>query len=234
VENQRRLFEGGQDGDLMEHEEMEEETSSALDISVSADSSPPPLSACISPPSLPPQQMDLDLSLTFSALVDDTLQTQVSPSLKTTGSKPWSRSGSPRKDSLAPRGKSTTPKRAASPSHSRSTSPDKKNYPGARDVKRIRVNEPKEGRMYPSLTDIESQTETETELEPETDTEGESVEDDRTILGVSECSSLGAQVERMAKGHNGTEDESPAAQFGITLQTPKRNRYYRPTEDVSN
>lgn len=31
------------------------------------------------------------------------------------------------------------------------------------DVKRVKVNEPKEGRLYPSLSDIETANETETE-----------------------------------------------------------------------
>jgi hypothetical protein len=83
------------------------------------------------------------------------------------------------------------------------------------------VNDPKPGRMYPSLTDIEStETETESEMNPqdeEFDLDYNYDEDMDSETSHVSGSSLGTHIERAAKQN-----------------APRRNRHYRPTEDVSN
>lgn len=107
-----------------------------------------------------------------------------------------------RAGSRSPRG---SPKRSVSP---------KSQYPGSRDLKRVKVNEPKQGRIYPSLTDIDA-TETETDVGA---TEEEEIEEDLDSSGNSLVSgfSLGTHIERVAKQN-------------VLARKP----HYRPSETVN-
>ena len=125
--------------------------------------------------------------------------------------------------------------RSVSPTKSKRSASPKSKYPGSRDVKRIRVNEPKPGRIYPSLTDIESATETEAENEIDErihdqndDDEMENYEDD---VSIESGFSLGNHIQHIAERAKAEIEDAAAVDVKVTPM--KRNPHYRPTEDVS-
>lgn len=98
----------------------------------------------------------------------------------------------------------------------RSTSPVRSFPAESHAVKRIKVNSPKPGRMYPSLTDIETETETEVE--------GCCSDDESMNDSMESGQSLGAEIENIAKTC------SPIRPTVVGGKVPVR---YRPSEDVS-
>ncbi|CAL8072802.1 unnamed protein product [Orchesella dallaii] len=97
----------------------------------------------------------------------------------------------------------------------RSTSPSRSFPNEPHSVKRIKVNAPKPGRIYPSLTDIETETETEGPC-----SEVESMDD-----SLESQQSLGAEIETIAKAFSPIRPDYSA--IGKPLQR------YRPSEDFS-
>lgn len=97
----------------------------------------------------------------------------------------------------------------------RSSSPARSFPKEQHSVKRIKVNAPKPGNMYPSLTDIETETETEVE--------GHCTDVDSMDDSIGSEQSLGAEIETIAKAC------SPIRHAG-GARMPSR---YRPSEDVS-
>ncbi len=97
----------------------------------------------------------------------------------------------------------------------RSTSPARSFPKEQHSVKRIKVNAPKPGNVYPSLTDIETET--------ETDVEGQCTDVDSMNDSIESEQSLGAEIETIAKACSPIRHAAGG-------RMPSR---YRPSEDVS-
>ncbi|ODM96833.1 Actin-binding protein anillin [Orchesella cincta] len=165
-------------------------------------------SPCID--SVKPQEIDVSCVNQVPFTRNETVTSAVR---KPTPASPAARSSAypPPPPPLPPMPTTSTPTNAKR----RSTSPTRSCPPEAHSVKRIKVNAPKPGRIYPSLTDIDTETETEGHC-----SEVESMDD-----SLESQQSLGTEIETIAKAC------SPIRADYSAIGKPQQR--YRPSEDFS-